>query len=131
MKKTEDGNLQELVWHLLQEIREVKTDLRRIADHFDPPEQKGIEKKLDKVLAELARVASNGVQQPKSDAEGKLKWLSPAEVAKMVGITANSIREGCRGGGIKAKKWNNGWRISSSTVEEYLRTKRWPSGDGG
>jgi hypothetical protein len=131
MKKTPDTTLQELVWHLLQEIREVKIDLRRIADHFDPPEQKGIEKKLDKVLAELTRLATDGVQQPKSEAEGKPQWLTPAQVAKMVGITANSIREGCRGGGIKAKKWTNGWRISSATVEEYLRTKRWPSGAGG
>ena len=128
MKKTEDGNLQELVWQLLQEFRAMNADLRRIADHFDPPEQKGIEEKLDKVLSVLSNVVV--VQQPKPEAQGKPQWFTPAEVAKMVGQKADSIREGCRGGGIKAKKWANGWRISSATVEQFKRTGRWPSGDG-
>ncbi len=129
MKKHEGGSVEELIWHLLQEFREVKTDLRRIADHFDPPEQKGIEKKLDKLLIELARLSSNGVQQPKSGVEEKKKWFTPADVAKMVGRSAYSIRAGCRERHIKAEKWNNGWRISSATVEYFKRTGRWQSGD--
>jgi hypothetical protein len=130
MKKTADATLQELVWQLLQEFREVKTDLRRIADHFDPPEQKGIEKQLDKLLTELARLTSSGVQQPQPEAEKKPQWFTPTQVAKMVGKAAYSIREGCREGHIKAKKWENGWRISSATVAYFQRTGRWPSGSG-
>ena len=98
-------NTEELLWQVLQEFRELKADVRRIADHFDPPSRKGIERKLDKVIAQLAKQTTEGQPPPPPETKGKPKWLTPAEVAKVVGKSAYTIREGCRTGGIKAKKW--------------------------
>jgi excisionase family DNA binding protein len=56
-----------------------------------------------------------------------MKTLSTTEVARILGVTRERVRQLCDEGKLKAEKMGRDWRILPRSVEEYqisLRVKR-------
>ncbi|GAG00849.1 unnamed protein product, partial [marine sediment metagenome] len=108
----------QLFWEVLQEIRQLNTNLGRIADYFDPPARnqpdvtaviKALEDKLDRVAAGM-----NG-----RDETDKKDWYTPKEAVEVVPrYKEATIRQACNLGRIpEAKKISRQWYIPREVVE--------------
>ena len=108
----------QLLWEVLQEIRQLNTNLGRIADYFDPPARnqpdvtaaiKELEDKLDRITA-----GTNG----RDEADMK-DWYTPKEAAEVLSqYKEATIRQACNLGRIpEAEKISRQWRIPREAVE--------------
>ncbi len=51
------------------------------------------------------------------------KLLNTKEVANIVGVTENTVREWLRHGDLKAIKINKSWKISQTDLEAFIKNK--------
>src|SRR6185436_5191364 len=56
--------------------------------------------------------------QPTSSGE----WLSPAEVAKALGVTEADVLSTVEAGDLKAKKIGTAWRISRAAMDQFMKS---------
>jgi hypothetical protein len=108
----------QLLWEVLQEIRELNTSLSRIADYFDPParHQSDVTGAITALEAKLDQLAS----QTKPEREPtKKEWYTPKETTEVVPqYKEATIRQACNLGRIpEAKKISRQWRIPREAVE--------------
>lgn len=47
-------------------------------------------------------------------------WLSVAEVAEEIGMSADYVQRQCKSGAIKAKKLGSEWRISRAALNAFM-----------
>ena len=63
-----------------------------------------------------------GAATPSSATAGMPELLSPADAAKVLGVSENDVLTALGDGSLKGKKIGSAWRITRSALDEFLKT---------
>lgn len=52
----------------------------------------------------------------------KPEWLTTAQAADIMGITAKTIADYCRDGKLECRKWGRDWQVSRESAEQFKKS---------